>query len=255
MRVQYILVVFLFFLGWNCGGTDVGHLKYGDAAQTLYTEALGEFYSDSCIDAEPMFRRIRREYPYSRFAALAELRIADCLFMDGKYVEAIQAYQQFVRHRPSHVEVPYARFRVAECYFEQIPSEWFLTPPSYERDQQPAQDALTNLQRFIVDYPKDTQTPKAKRMAKEATSLLAKHELYIAKFYFDRDEYKASAARLRTLLRSYPESDQCPEALFLLGEAYLEMKQAKQADETFHELIEKYPKSEYADDARDKLRS
>ncbi len=255
MPVQYGLTIFLLLICFACGGSDYGHLKYGDAAQTLYTEALEDFYSGDCIDAEPVFRQVRRQYPYSRFASLAELRIADCLFLDGKYVEAIQAYQQFVRHRPSHVEVPFARFRVAECYHEQIPSEWFLTPPSYERDQTPAQETLKHLQRFIVDYPKDPHTPRAKRLAKEAAELLAKHELYVAKFYLDRDEPKAAVARLRTLLRSYPESDVSPEALYLLGETYLEMKQAKKAYKAFRELLQQYPNSDYADDARDHIRS
>lgn len=255
MQVQYTLAIFLLLFCFACGGSDYGHLKYGDAAQNLYTEALEDFYSDDCIDAEPIFRQVRRQYPYSRFASLAELRIADCLYMEGKYVEAIQAYEQFVRHRPSHVEVPFARFRVAECHYEQIPSEWFLTPPAYERDQMPAQETLRHSQRFIVDYPKDPHTPKAKRLAKEAAGLLAQHELYVAKFYLDRDEPKAAVARLRTLLRSYPESDLIPEALFILGETYLEMKQARKAYKAFRQLLQQYPNSEYADDAREHIES
>ncbi|MBN1653880.1 MAG: outer membrane protein assembly factor BamD [Deltaproteobacteria bacterium] len=255
MPLQYFVLIFLLFVCCTCGGSEIGHLKYGDAAQSLYSEALEDFYSGDCMDAEPVFRQVRREYPYSRFAALAELRIADCLFVEGKFVEAIQAYQQFVKHRPSHVEVPFARFRVAECYYEQIPSEWFLTPPAYERDQNPAQETLSHLQRFIVDYPKDPYTPKAKRLANEATALLAKHELYVAKFYLDRDQPRAGAARLLTLIRSYPESEVSPEALFLLGETYLELKEAKKAYKIFLELLRKFPHSEYADDARERLRS
>ena len=76
-------------------------LSYGDNARKAYAEALDDFFDDECLQAEPAFRNVRRLYPYTRFAALAELRVADCLFKDGKYAEAIQAYEAFVRYRPS----------------------------------------------------------------------------------------------------------------------------------------------------------
>ncbi len=238
---------------WGCGSGQNGHLKYGDAAQSLYAEGLEDFYSGDCLDAEPTFRDVRRKYPYSRFAALAELRLADCLFEDGKYPEAIQAYQQFARHRPSHVEVPYARFRVAKSYCEQMPTEWLLSPPAHERDQAPAQQALHHLRRFIVDYPQDPHLPKAKRLAEEALEMLSKHELYVAEFYLDRDHPKAAIGRLRTLLRSYPKSSVEPEALLLLGDTYLSLEDRKRARKAFKILLTRFPGSDQADTARSRL--
>lgn len=229
-----LFIILPFFVCLGCGGAEpTTYLKYGDAAQSAYASALEDFYADNCTDAEPAFREVRRKYPYSRFAALAELRLADCLFNDGKYVEAIQAYEQFARRHPSHAEMSYARFKVAQSYYEQIPSEWLLTPPTYERDQAPAQQTLHSLQRFISDFPKDPYIPRAKRMAKEALDLLAQHELYVARFYLDRDKAEAAAARLRTLLQSYPLCSVEPEAMLLLGDTYLELKNVKRAQKTF----------------------
>jgi outer membrane protein assembly factor BamD len=258
-RLSLFSPVFSLALGLQiaagCGGDQNGHLKYGDAAQSLYAEGLEDFYGENCLDAEPTFRKVRSDYPYSRFSALAELRLADCLFMEGKHPEAIQAYQRFVRHRPSHVEVPYARFRVAEAYCEQMPSDWLLAPPSHERDQLPAQQALEQLRRFIIDYPDDPHLPRAKKLARDALELLAKHELYAAKFYLDRDKVLAAQARLRTLLSSYPESSVEAEAMFMLGDIYLELQDGKRAKKTFRELIQRFPTSEYAEEARSRLGS
>ena len=239
----------------GCGGDRNARLRYEDAAQNLYAEALKDFYSGNCLDAEPTFRKVRSDYPYSRFSALAELRLADCMFADGKYPEAIQAYQRFVRRHPSHAEVPYARFRVAEAYCEQIPGDWLLVPPSYERDQMPAQNALQQLRRFIVDFPDDPHLPRATKLARDALELLAKHELYVARFYMDRDKPLAAQGRLRTLLSSYPESSVEPEAMLLLGEIYLELEDRKKAKKTLRELIERFPASEQAEEARSKLGS
>ena len=156
-------------------------------------------------------RRIRREYPYSRFAALAELRVADCKFKQSQWAEAITAYRQFVRFRPSHDQISYARFRVAQAHFEQIPSEWFLSPPTHERDQGPTNDALRQLRRFILDFPEDDRVEEAQDMVRRCLKLLAEHELYAARFYLRRDAYPAVILRLQTLLSSYQGSGVEPE--------------------------------------------
>jgi outer membrane protein assembly factor BamD len=196
---------------------------------------------------------VRRKYPYSRFAALAELRLSDCQFSDGQFEAAAQAYQQFIRSRPSHVEVPYASFQVAMCHHAQIPSEWLLSPPAYERDQYHAQEALRLIRRFILDYPGDPLVERAKKVAMEVLELLAAHELYVAKFYLRRDQLGAGAARLRTLLNSYPGSSLEPDALLLLGETYRELEDRVRALRTLKELVDRYPKHEAAEEAREQL--
>lgn len=237
----------------GCGGDEYLNLGYAENARRAYVAALEEFYDEDCFEAKPLLKNVRREFPYSRFAALSELRLADCHFEDGEYAEAIQAYKQFIRYRPSHVEVPYARFMVARSHVEQIPSEWLLSPPSHERDQYYAAESLRLLRRFLLDFPEDPLVPRARHMAEDAVRLLAAHELYVAGFYFDRDHPKAAAGRLRTLLRSYPGSEVEAEALYLLGESYLELRDPKRARRAFLQLVERYPGGEFADDARERL--
>jgi outer membrane protein assembly factor BamD len=228
-------------------------VAYGDKARTAYVEALEQFYDDDCFEAEPLFREVRRQFPYSRFAAMADLRVADCNFKDGKYPEAIEAYNQFVRYRPSHPEVPYARFMAARGNFEQIPSEWLLSPPAYERDQHFAQESLRLLRRFVLDFPTDPLVPRAQKLAIDALHLLAAHEFYVANFYFDRDHPRAAAGRLNTLLRSYPGSGFEPRALYLLGRSYAEMHDPKNARRAFEELLARYPADELAGKAKGEL--
>jgi outer membrane protein assembly factor BamD len=235
------------------GGSAEGGKSYGDNARRAYTDAMDQVYDDDCFEAIPMLRNVRKQFPYSRFAALADLRIADCALKDGKYAEAIEAYNQFVRYRPSHPEVPYARFMAANANYKQIPSEWLLSPPAYERDQRYAQESLRLLRRFVLDFPDDELVSRAQRMAEAAVNLLAAHEMYVAKFYFDRSLPRAAAGRLNTLLRSYPGSKLDGEALYLLGRCYLDMKDDRGARRAFKELLARYPKHDRADAARDEL--
>jgi outer membrane protein assembly factor BamD len=221
-------------------------VTYADAARHAYVQGLERFYDDNCLEAEPLMRNVRRQYPYSRFAALADLRVADCNFKDEKFPEAIEAYNQFVRYRPSHPEVPYARFMAARANFAQVPSEWLLSPPAYERDLHYADESLRLLRRMVLDFPDDPLVPRAQRLAEEATDLLAAHELYVARFYLDREFPRAAAGRLNTLLRSFPGTGHDPEALFMLGESYQLMRDPRGAKQAWERLITRYPDNEYA---------
>lgn len=234
-----------------CGGAQTHRdLSYGDNAAATYEAALSDVRAGNCTAAEPVLRRIRREFAYSRYAPLAELRIADCLMVEKKFPEAISAYRTFIRTRPLHDDVPYASFKVAECYFKQIPGESFLQPPAEERDQSSTHQALTQLHRFMLDYPDDPRVGEASRMETEALTLLARHEFYVATYYLEHDHPDAAVARLRQLLTAYRGSSIEPQAMLLLGRVYLRMQKRDEALAAFHMLVERHPQSGYAAQAR-----
>jgi outer membrane protein assembly factor BamD len=227
---------------WACAGAQKP-ASYTDEARLAYDAALEAFDSDDCLTAEPMFRKVRADFPYSRFAALSELREADCLSRADKHAEAIEIYQRFARVRASHEDVPYARFKAAEAQYQQIPSEWFASPPAHERDLRAARDALRDLRRFLLDFPADEHAVEADKMEKRTLKLLAQHELYAAAFYMEREHPEAAVARIREMLDSYEGSGFEPEALMLLGRTQLMMKDPGAAHATFRELMAHYPKS------------
>jgi outer membrane protein assembly factor BamD len=253
-RLDRLPWIGLLALAIACGGgsgqTGKSTLDPDDDARTGYEKALLDFRRGDCLSAEPTFREIRREFPYSRFAALSELRIGDCQFKNEAYPEAIQTYRQFVRIRPSHKEIPYARFRIAEAYYNQIPSGWFMTPPTHERDQSAARDSLIQLRRFVVDYPDDQRVPDANKLMEKCMSVLAAHEFYVARFYLKREAYRGVISRLKGLLASYPGSGVEPRALLLLGQVYLKTDEVEAARDALNEIVQRFPESGEAKRAR-----
>jgi outer membrane protein assembly factor BamD len=262
-RASSRLLVATLMVAAACGGssgsgklakTGKSLLRPGDDARTGYERALLDFRRGDCLSAQPTFEEIRREFPYSRFAALSELRIGDCQFKNEQYPEAIETYRQFVRVRPSHKEIPYARFRIAEAYYNQIPGGWFMTPPAHERDQSAARDALIQLRRFVVDFPDDHRVPDANKLMQKCMSLLAAHELYVAQFYLQRKAYRGVISRLKALLAAYPGSDVEPEAMLLLGRVYMETEEIELARDTLGEVLQRFPDSSEAKRAKTLLR-
>lgn len=226
---------------------------YADEARAAYEAALEDFEDNDCIAAEPAFRTIRREYPYSRYAALAQLRIGDCQMDQSEYAEAVQSFSSFVRYNASHPQVPYARFRIAEAHYEQIPTDWLLVPPSYERDLGSAQDALRYLRRFILDYPEDEHVPQAIEMARRSLFVLAGHELYAARYYLRRGAPEAAVLRLESLIERYEGSEHDALAWLSLGIAYAELEAPRRARVAFETVIARWPGTDHAEDAAERL--
>ena len=234
----------------GCGAAAPAGLTYGESARRDYERAM-EAYSDSdCLTAQPLFQHVVREYGYSRYAALAELRVADCELSQNHYTEAIRRYRAFVRARPTHERVDYANFQIALCYFRQIPTDIFLTPPPEERDQNPTRSALRVVRRFLRDYPRSEHLDEAQRIERDCLRLLARHELYVAGFYLQRDRPLAAVGRLEYVLAEYPGSGLEPDALRLLGRTRLHMREREVARHTFDDLVARFPDSPVADQAR-----
>src|SRR5688500_19497990 len=89
---------------------------------------------------EQMFDGVRKNYSYSRYARLAELRIADANYEQEKLAEALSGYKSFVHDYPNDPEVPYARYRIAQAEYDSVSVSFFL-PPLEERDLAAVNDA------------------------------------------------------------------------------------------------------------------
>jgi outer membrane protein assembly factor BamD len=230
-------------------------LSYTENAQRAYDEAMKEYQSHNWLEAQNLMREVKRKYHFSKYAKLAELRIADADFEQEKFAEAIRGYRQFVHdHRSDPEEVAYARSKIAEAQYKQI-SESFLLPTADERDQAVILDAFKELKGFVHDYPNAKESPKIRELLAEVTARLMRHELYVARFYLARDNFQAAVYRVQYAMRNFAsppsakESDEAvdsgleAEALLLLGEVYLKMKKYPEARESFSAIVREYPRS------------
>jgi outer membrane protein assembly factor BamD len=216
-------------------------LEYSRSAEQLYEEGMEEFDDEDCVDAEKVFQDVRRLYPYSRFAILAELRVADCHFIQGNHAEAAVAYQQFLKAHPTHEDAHYAAFKRGLSFYEMIPSDWVITPPPHERDQAATRDARSSLSHFIRTYPRSEHVERAEETLALVVDALVQHEMYVAEFYLSRDQKNAAAVRLEVIPRKFPDSSLVPDAMFLQAKVYLEMDRPADATRVFREIIERFP--------------
>ncbi len=143
------------------------------------------------------FQQIIDSYPYSEYATLAELKIADVHFRRRDYEEAASFYQDFVELHPSHPEVPYAIYRNGLCSFERMREA--------DRDQEPTRQAIAQFEALLQRHPDAPVADDARRKLEEARTRLAEREIRVADFYFDQGIYHAAVHRYRRALEAYPQ--------------------------------------------------
>ena len=239
-----VFLVWVAFAGGGCqtgGGTKA--VSYQETARANYQKGMAELREDNHPEAIKYFTFVKTKYPFSRFATMAELRLADAYFAQDKYIEAIDAYRLFIKFHPTHPEVTqgYVSYRICKAYMEQIPGDWFLVPPGHEKDQGATKDAMRELRTFVRTFKKSKYLEKVKKLYRECIRKLAHHELYVARFYLERNKPKATILRLESLLRRYPDAGVDPAVMLLLGQTYMKLEQKKKAEATFSGLLRKYP--------------
>ena len=236
-------LVLLFALA-ACGGKHVslsGDLKHGKTAEEDYNAGLEEVRSKNFVEATRFFETVKTKFPFSKYAALSELRLADAKFDQDRFVEAADAYGQFLKLHPTHEEADYAAFRIGLSHWRDGPSDFVLFPPSHEKDLSQVRDAAKALQDFLKTYPSSKYRPEAESILAQARQRLADHEWYVAEFYTRRGHWAGAAARLEGLLKDYPGSSREAEALLALANAYMKLDERYRAQQALQQLIVKHP--------------
>jgi outer membrane protein assembly factor BamD len=205
--------------------------------------------------SQKYYEHVRTKFPYIEAANEAELKLADLDFAQEKYAEAREKFQTFIKLHPTHPKVDYAAWRAALTHVSDIPSDFFLLPPSREKDQTEVRSAMRSLNEFVRQYPNSEFLPEAKAKVEEIRRRLAEHELYVASFYARRERWKAVAQRLEGLLTNYPGTTLEEQALFDLHAAYVKLNDTERARQTLQRIIERLPGTPAAERARGMLGS
>jgi len=237
----------------GCGGkSGVAAVDYSVSAQKNYDRGMRKLAEKDWVAAAKYFSFIKSRFPYSKYAVLAELRLADAEFGAEQYAESAESYKLFIKFHPTHEMVAngYASLRVAEAYFKQLPGDIWILPPSYEKDQTPVEDADEELTKFLSKYQDSPFRKRAEELKVKVGKRLAAHEWYVARYYWNRGKAMGTVLRLRRLLERYRGVGYDVDALWLLGRAYVSVDMPDRAREVWNELVTKHPKSGRVGDAR-----
>jgi outer membrane protein assembly factor BamD len=198
-KLLFIVLLMLFsWTTWSLTGCSYFQSQRVESAEELASKGMEYFDDEDYDDALKTFTILKEHYPYSRYAILAELKVADAHFHRQEYPEAIAAYEYFARLHPKNEAVPYVFFQIGTSHYEQLCSS--------DRDQTETHKAILAFDRLLKAHPGSAYTEKAKERITTCRELLAEHELYVGRFYYKSKHYKAALGRFQGVLDHFHDT-------------------------------------------------
>lgn len=246
--------------------------------KVLFDKAMDAMRHNRFDVARLTLQTLINTYPDSEFIARAKLAVGDSWYAEGgsaALAQAEQEYSDFEIFFPNMPEAAEAQLKIANIHYQQMEKA--------DRDFTHAKRAEDEYRKMILTYPDSKLVPEAKQRLLEVQEVLAEREFGIGRFYYLRDSYPASIARLQSLVEKYPLYSRADEALYLLGQDYeaqiarirsgpacdahglprgclpeaLKARYVEQltkdAAKEYDKILTRYPMMDRADDARKRL--
>jgi len=207
------------------------------SAEAIFTDAQKELSDGNERRAAKMFDEIERLYPYSDLAKKAMLLSAFSSYEAADYDNAITSAQRYVGFYPTDDQTDYARYLVAQSYYEQI--------VDVGRDQGVTEEALKSLRELIARHPKSKYVDDARLKLDTTLDQLAGKEMSIGRYYLKRGDYLAGINRFQTVVKQYETTSHVQEALHRLVEANLALGLVDEAKSAGAVLGHNYPGSDW----------
>jgi len=215
-KVLPILITLLFI--WSCGGKEDDKkilLESTDLEQQMieaYKKGVEAFNQGDVLYAAKNFNIVENIYPQSIWASKSVIMSAYAYYSQDYYGDAIYETKRFLKNYPNSDYVPYARYLLALCYYEEIEDK--------KRDIEPLLMAKKNFEKLIVSYPNTDFSMDAKYKILLIDNLLASKELYVAKYYLTKGKWIPALNRLKVIIEEYDETVYVEEALHRLVEVH-----------------------------------
>lgn len=163
--------------------------------EALYARGTSEFQDGYYKKAREYFTRLKDEHPLHPLAIMAELGIGDSYFTDKQYMEAENAYNEFLNMHPNNENSPYVLYQLGMCHYNQ--------KGTIDRDQTETIKARKEFERLISRFPDSKFSMAAGKLLRECKQDIAEQEFYVGRFYFRQKKYQAALGRFENVARNY----------------------------------------------------
>jgi len=193
-------------------------------------------------EAITQWKKVKESYLTPDVTAMAELKIADAHYAKAAWIEAAAAYEDFRKLHPRHDKAPFALYRMALSNYNQI--------EKIDTDQTPVKNAAASLALFLQQYPQTEYVKDAADKLALCRLKMARHELYVGRFYFRIDKYVSAIGRLEGIIKKYPDTPVIDETLYYLGASYIRSGEIAKGKEALQRLVDKFPVGVFNEKAR-----
>lgn len=216
------------------------------SAEQLYRAAKTQLKQKNYEAAIDYFEKLEGRFPYGRYVQQAQLDIAYSYYRDDNQDLAMAAVERFIHLHPAHPSVDYAYYLKGLISFniKRGTLDFVLKKQDYaDRNPDAMKKAYDAFQDLVERYPDSRYSVDGRKRLVYLRNLLAKHEIHVARYYFDRKAYVATVNRTKYVLENFQRTSAIREALELQVRAYTEMGLSKLAADAKRVLQLNYPDS------------
>lgn len=197
-RLSAVILVSLIFGMFSCKSAPVITGAESDA-EVVYKEGVYYLSKAKYDVAEKKFMKVIGDFSFSKYEPYATVALGDTYFYKEDYPSAVEVYSRFVKMRPKHEKTPWAQLQIANSYFAQKPSDFFLFPNPAEKDIDIVDKAVAQYRFYLKTYPDDGNKDKGIEKLEKAELVLIERDLRVAEFYAMKKKCGGVRERLKSI--------------------------------------------------------
>lgn len=234
-----------------CGTTQKDDPSSQAGLDKLYAEAKEDLSVGSYEPAIKKLERVEGLAAGTLLAQQAMLEMAWAQHRSGEKAPAIATLDRFIKLHPSSSGFDYALYLKGLVNFNEDTGffgRWAGQDIS-ERDQQASREALSVFRDLVERFPSSRYADDARVRIDFITNMLARHEVHVARYYFERGAFLAAINRAQTAITEYQYAPAIEEALHLMAQSYGALNMPELQADTEKVLQKNFPQSQYVSGA------
>ena len=180
-----------------------------------YNEGIEELNKNDVIYAAKKFNEAELLYPQSIWAPRAALMAAYAYFSQLYYDDTIVELEKFLQKYKNHPRRDYAYYLLALSHYNLIVDE--------TKDLEEILKAEKYFQIIIKNYPNTEFAIDSEFKLELIKEILASKEMYLARYYVDREKWIPAINRFKTVINDYETTIYVEEALHRLVELHYKL--------------------------------
>ena len=219
----------------------------GWSAERLYRNAHDSMLEGNYTRAVKLFETLEARFPYGRYAQQAMLESAYSSYRANEIPTAIATLDRFIRTYPNHPSVDYAHYLKGVVNFREDQGlfGYIYEFDLAERDPKAMKDSFAAFKDVTVKFPDSRYAEDSQSRLLYLSNALSMYEVHVARYYYNRGAYVASAGRAQQSLVNYPKTPANEHALDVLVRSYDKLGLAQLRDDARAIMQKTYPSSRY----------
>jgi outer membrane protein assembly factor BamD len=197
--------------------------------------------------AVKLFETLEARFPYGRYAQQAILELAYASYRSGETATAVAACDRFIRTFPNNQNVDYAYYLKGLVHFREDQGllGYVYELDLSEREPKGMREAFAAFKELVTKFPDSRYAQDSTERMVYLTNALARYEVNVARYYYNRGAYVAAVNRAQAAIVGYPQTAASESALDVLVKSYDKLGLVQLRDDSLAVLRRTFPDSIY----------